>query len=78
MNLYIIILEILWFAAAISVMAEVAPHTKSLSFWKKIIVAAILIAGAPFMLVVQALELILDIFLEEGWNDNDDEDKFKY
>ncbi len=29
------------------------------------------------MLIVQAIELILDMFLQEGWND-DDEDKFGY
>ena len=29
------------------------------------------------MLIVQAIELILDIFLEEGWNDDND-NKFGY
>ena len=30
------------------------------------------------MLIVQAIELILDVFLEEGWNDNDDDDDNKF
>lgn len=29
------------------------------------------------MLIVQAIELILDVFLEEGWNDDDD-NKYGY
>ena len=72
-----IIIYILWFAAAISIMPSIAPYAKDLSFWKQAIVAIVAILGAPFMLVTQAIELILDAFLAEGWN-NDDDDKFGY
>lgn len=72
-----IIVYILWFAAAISIMPNIAPYASDLSFWKQAIVAIVAILGAPFMLVTQAIELILDAFLAEGWN-NDDDDKFGY
>lgn len=71
-----IILYILWFATAISIMPNIAPYTNDLSFWKQAIVTIVVILGAPFMLVAQAIELILDMFLAEGWNDDDD--KFGY
>jgi tellurite resistance protein TehA-like permease len=77
MNITLIIVYILWFAAAISVMPNIVPYTNDLSFWKQAIVAIVTILGAPFMLVTQAIELILDAFLAEGWN-NDDDDKFGY
>ena len=69
-----IIVYILWFAAAISIMPSIAPYANDLSFWKQAIVA---ILGAPFMLVTQVIKLILDAFLAERWN-NDDDDKFGY
>lgn len=72
-----IILIIFWFTAAILIMPNIEPYANDLSLWKQIIVAIVAILGAPFMLVTQAIELILDIFLVEGWN-NDDDDKFGY
>lgn len=73
-----IILIILWFAAAILILPNIAPYANDLSFWKQTIVAIVAILGAPFMLVTQAIELILDAFLAEGWNNDDDDDKFGY
>ena len=46
-----IIVYILWFAAAISIMPNIAPYANDLSFWKQSIVAIVAILGAPFMLV---------------------------
>lgn len=77
MSITLIIVYILWFAAAISIMPNIAPYANDLNFWKQAIVAIVAILGAPFMLVTQAIELILDAFLAEGWN-NDDDDKFGY
>jgi len=67
----------MWFAAAISIVPSIAPYTKELSVWQQLFISVIIIIGAPFMLVTQAIELILDAFLAEGWN-NDDDDKFGY
>lgn len=62
----------MWFAAAISIIPNIAPYANELETWKQIVVSAVVIMGAPFMLIVQAIELILDTFLAEGWNDDDD------
>ena len=40
---------------------------------EKIIVCLVILLGAPFMLITQAIELILDSFIDGGQN----EDKFK-
>ena len=78
MNYIMIVLFFaVWFASAISVRSNIAPYANDLETWKQIIVSIVVILGAPFMLIVQAIELILDIFLEEGWN-NDDDNKFGY
>ena len=62
----------MWFAAAISIIPNIAPYANELETWKQIVVSAVVIVGAPFMLIVQAIELILDTFLAEGWNDDND------
>ena len=73
MDIALIIIEILWLTSAILVVPNVAPYANNLSLWKQAIIAIIIIiVGAPFMLITQAIELLLDIFLEEGWNDDDD------
>lgn len=77
MDIALIIIEILWLTSAILVVPNVAPCANDLNLWKQAIIAIIIMIGAPFMLVTQAIELLLDIFLEEGWNDDDD-DKFGY
>ena len=78
MNYIMIVLFFtMWFASAISVISNIAPYANDLETWKQIIVSIVVILGAPFMLIVQAIELILDIFLEEGWNDDND-NKFGY
>ena len=69
----IIIIMILWFASAILMLPDVAPETANLSKMEKIIVCLVILLGAPFMLITQAIELILDSFIDGGQN----EDKFK-
>ena len=72
---YIVILLffIMWFAAAISIIPNIAPYAKDLSVWQQLFITAIIIIGAPSTLVTQAIELILDAFLAEGWNNDDDD-----
>ena len=72
MDIALIIIEILWITSAILVVPNITPYINDLSLWKQAIMAIIIMIGAPFMLVTQAIELLLDIFLEEGWNDDDD------
>ena len=79
MNYIIIVLFFaMWFASAISMIPNIIPYANELGIWQQIFVSIIIIIGAPFMLIVQAIELILDAFLAEGWNDDDDDDKFEY
>ena len=54
-------------------MPNIIPYAKDLGFFKQIIVIIVIILGAPFMLVTQAIELILDAFLAEGWDDDNDD-----
>lgn len=78
MNYIMIVLFFaMWFASAISIISNIVPYATDLKTWQQIIISIVVILGAPFMLIVQAIELILDIFLEEGWNDDDD-NKFGY
>lgn len=78
MNYIIIVLFFaMWFASAISMIPNIIPYANELGIWQQIFVSIIIIIGTPFMLIVQAIELILDAFLVEGWNDDDD-DKFGY
>ena len=60
-----------WFSAATSIIGNIGPFTNKLNIWKQIMIIITIFIGTPFMLVTQAIELILDIFLEEGWNDDD-------
>ena len=73
----IIMFFAMWLASAISIMPNIIPYANELEIWKQIVVSIVVILGAPFMLIVQAIELILDAFLAEGWNDDDD-DKYGY
>ena len=66
-----------WAAAIISMMVETAPYATHLNFGQKIVVLLIIVIGTPFMMVSQGLELLLGQFLQEGWDD-DDEDKPGY
>ena len=70
-HIVLVLFFAMWFAAAISIIPNIAPYANELETWKQIVVSAVVIVGAPFMLIVQAIELILDTFLAEGWNDDD-------
>ena len=67
----------IWIAAIISMMIETAPYATHLNFGQKIVVLFIIVLGTPFMMISQGLELLLGQFLQEGWDD-DDEDKLGY
>ena len=75
MSFLLIVIQFIWFSAIILTVPNIMPYAKELGFFKQIIVIITIILGAPFMLITQAIELILDAFLTEGW-DNDDENKY--
>ena len=65
------IILFLWFMCAVLVWNGIAPYVGELTAGRQCLILLVLIIGAPFMLVAQAFEIILDCFLEEGWNDDD-------
>lgn len=67
----IFILLLMWYAAAISAMSNLTPYVFELPFWHRVAVYIIVLVGSPFMLVVQALEILLEHFLPGGWQDDD-------
>lgn len=72
------IMIILWFAMAAMMMAEIAPFITKLNFWQNVILALLVFIGTPFLFIARGFEAILDYFLEEGWNDGDDDDKYGF
>ena len=67
----IIVLYIMWIMAAVSMVAGFAPMMREAKLWEKICVAALVLLGAPFMLITQGIESVLAFLLPEGWDDND-------
>lgn len=74
---FYILLCVIWCVTAVSIANNLIPYTNELCFWKKMVVGIVILVGAPFLLAAELIEILLDYFLEEGWND-DDEDKFGY
>ena len=69
-----IILVVIWFAVSISMLGNLVPYVGELTNGKRVVVGIVVLLGAPFMVIAQGIETILDFFIE-GWNDND---KFGY
>lgn len=74
MVIYIILIAV-WIAVAISMLIEFGPYAEDLGFGKQILVLFIIIIGSPFMAVNSSIEMLLDLFLAKGWDD-DDSDKY--
>lgn len=71
----LIIITILWGIMAAFLLIQNAEFCVELNAIDKIIVGAILVLGAPILILASVLQSILNLFLPEGW-DNDD-DNFK-
>lgn len=71
----LIIITILWGIMAAFLLIQNAEFCVELNIMDKIIVGAILVLGAPILILASVLQSILNLFLPEGW-DNDD-DNFK-
>jgi hypothetical protein len=74
MVIYIILIAV-WAAVAISMIIEFGPYAEDLNIGKQMFVLFIIIIGSPFMVVNSAIEMLLDLFLAKGWDD-DDTDKY--
>lgn len=71
----LIIITILWGIMAAFLLIQNAEFCVELNTIDKIIVGVILALGAPILILASVLQSILNLFLPEGW-DNDD-DNFK-
>lgn len=67
-----IIIMILWATMSFLIMMQYAPVCKDLSSNDKIIVGIIFIIGGPIFVMANVLEAMLDCFLPEGWDDDND------
>jgi hypothetical protein len=61
---------ILWAIISLLIMIQYAPACKDLSNNDKLIVGIIFMIGGPFFAIVNILEVFLDCFLPEGWDDD--------
>lgn len=68
---------ILWLVLASLVVFEYRTEIQNiLDNSKKIIVLVIFLIGGPFFAIVNILTYVLDIFMPEGWNDDDDIERY--
>ena len=63
-----IIVLILWAACSLLIMTQYAPYCSELSTGDYILAGIIFIIGGPFFVITNELEMILDMILPEGWD----------
>lgn len=78
MDLKMIIIIIFWIICSLSVMTQYAEFCKDLSIFKKILVGAILFISGPIFCAYSAITSFLDFILPDNWEDDDNNDSFKY
>ena len=72
-----IIIVLLWGVISTLEFIEYVPFIKEIkSKYDKFIVLLIFLIGGPFFAITNVLNYVLDILMPEGWNDEDDSDKF--
>ena len=64
---------ILWAVMAILTLVEYSPDAAEISLVGKIVVFFTLAIGAPVLFMYSAIKEILDLFMPEGWDDDDDQ-----
>lgn len=72
-----IIIVLLWGVISTLEFIEYVPSIKEIkSKYDKFIVLLIFLIGGPFFAITNVLNYVLDILMPEGWDDEDDSDKF--
>lgn len=72
-----IIIVLLWGVISTLEFIEYVPFIKEIkSKYDKFIVLLIFLIGGPFFAITNVLNYVLDILMPEGWDDEDDSDKF--
>lgn len=62
------IIIILWSILSLLVMIQYAPYCKDLDPADQAMVGIIFLVGGPFFAIANILEMLLDCFLPEGWD----------
>ena len=73
----LLIISLLWVSFSIGMIFDLTEYIKELTVSEQVAVLIILILGAPILYLSSGIIRLLDQFLEEGWDDDDD-DKFGY
>ena len=72
-----IIIVLLWGVISTLEFIEYVPFIKEIkSKYDKFIVLLIFLIDGPFFAITNVLNYVLDILMPEGWDDEDDSDKF--
>lgn len=75
MLIILILFIAVWGSAVIDMAIGMQDCVGDLTWWQKGIVSIIITLGAPFVLITHGIELLLDIIMPEGWDDDDDDKK---
>ena len=72
-----IIIILLWGVISTLEFIEYIPFIKEIkSNYDKFIVLLIFLIGGPFFAITNVLNYVLNVLMPEGWDDEDDSDKF--
>lgn len=71
MSFPLLLIEVLWSFIAMTLIIQYIEALKEISSLDRFIACMIFILGAPFFLIVNVLETLLNCIFPEGW-DNDD------
>ena len=71
-NILVLVLIVMWISLSFNLMVGIIPYALDLNIIEKIVVAVIITLGTPFLFIAQNIEVILNLFLPEGWNDEDE------
>lgn len=66
------VIIIAWCIIGLLVGLQYGHCCNNLPNWKKFLCAMVFLVGGPFFVVAQVCEMILDILLPEGWDDDDE------
>lgn len=76
MDMAFYIISALWIISGCTLIIQYFDIANDLGLPKWMIVCSIFLAFGPCFLLVNILESILDLIMPEGWNDNDDIEKY--
>ena len=76
MLIILILFIAVWGSAAIDMAMGFSEYASEMTVWEKVLLCLIVVLGAPFVIITKGIELLLDLILPEGWDDNDDDKKY--